>query len=218
MPGCSRGQLQRVRHLTSPGIGDSRVHGTRFGIRLEVTQQFTQFAGALPVHHAMVKFLQNGVLAARQALDKPKLPQWLAAIEMSAVQVGHYLGQGLAVTGRGHCNALEMILVAEVLVVYPVGQVQAQWNLVQLPAKVRDSADPLDDLFLEVVKAEFGAGAGIQHHQTRSVVVDRIVLTGHEQDIFLTQLPDCRHKPFLCGRPPTAGDGIHALLSTASLH
>ncbi len=127
---------------------------------------------------------------------------------MTAVQVGDQLGQRFTVTRRGHGDALEMVFVAEIFVLYPVGQIQAHWHFVQFPAKVRHFADTLDHFFPEVVKTEAGAGAGVQDNQPHRVVVDGVCLPGHEQDVLLTQLSHRSHKAFLRFFQPTLARGI----------
>ncbi len=112
-------------------------------------------------------FCRIAYLPPVEALYEPELPQGFVAVEMLAVQVGDDLGQRFTVARRGHGDALEMVLVAEILVLYPVGQVQAHGHLVQFPAKVRHVADALNHLFPEVVETEAGTGAGIQDNQSR---------------------------------------------------
>ncbi len=154
--------LPKLRYGTRAGIGDGVICLSGRRVRLVIRQALHQSGRALAIHHAVVLFLEQRILAVSQSLDEPDFPQGPVAIQVLAVEVRDDFYQCIAIPGGGQGNPADVVVQVEILVLHPVGQVEPERYLVQPPVELGNFFDTLRGQLPVFFKTEIRAVAGVK--------------------------------------------------------
>ncbi len=186
--------------LGVPGGGDAGRADVGVGVEQEGEHERARRA----VDGGVVDLGELRDVPALEALDDVELPQRPAAVERAGHDAGHRLGQLLERPRRSHGVVPDVEVDVEVVVLHPVGEIQAERHLDQAAAERRQLVHPLqDDLLGDLQAGAAGRGAGVVDVQRRHVAEDRRRLHVEEADVDAAQLTHAD----IVRRPARAGCG-----------
>jgi hypothetical protein len=123
-----------------------------------------------------------------QTFDPPALPERTRPIERLGMEQAGQLREGRAVSRLRKRHAVNVVRDVEVFVLDPIGPVDAQRWLEELPLETLDELDPLAKDLDEALESELGAIRGVENREPRDMRGGFRTFDGKEDRVAIRQL------------------------------
>ena len=141
LPGERRQRVAHHLEVVRHAFGLPRVSADVTAVGIGVEHRQCQLVARHSVDRRVMRLREHRDVALLEALDDPRLPQWLPPVERPGDDLLRQRGQLVRATRRGHRDVVEMEVEVEVGVLDPERMVEAERHLDEPPPEGRSEVE-----------------------------------------------------------------------------